>query len=70
MNGSGLIMLRQGCIMSPWLFSVYMDAVMKEVKMEWEGGEKAEIAWPLVYRQLGSIWRVRGRAEGNGGMFF
>ena len=28
--GSGV---RQGCIMSPWLFSVYMDGVMKEVKM-------------------------------------
>ena len=25
--------VKQGCIMSPWLFSVYMDAVMKEVKM-------------------------------------
>ena len=25
--------VRQGCIMSPWLFNVYMDAVMKEVKM-------------------------------------
>ena len=25
--------VRQGCIMPPWLFSVYMDAVMKEVKM-------------------------------------
>ena len=22
----------EGCIMSPWLFNVYMDAVMKEVK--------------------------------------
>ena len=27
---SGMI---QGCIMSPWLFNVYMDALMKEVKM-------------------------------------
>ena len=26
--------VRRGCTMSPWLFSVYMDAVMKEVKME------------------------------------
>ena len=26
--------VRQGCIMSPWLFNVYMDGVMKEVKME------------------------------------
>ena len=25
--------VRQGCIMSPWLFNTYMDAVMKEVKM-------------------------------------
>ena len=23
--------VRQGCIMSPWLFNVYMDGVMKEV---------------------------------------
>ena len=26
--------VRQGCIVSPWLFNVYMDGVMKEVKME------------------------------------
>ena len=25
--------VRQRCIMSPWLFNVYMDGVMKEVKM-------------------------------------
>ena len=25
--------VRQVCIMSPWLFNVYMEAVMKEVKM-------------------------------------
>ena len=25
--------LRQGCIMSTWLFNVYMDAMLKEVKM-------------------------------------
>ena len=25
--------VRQGCIISPWLFNVYMDAVIKEVKM-------------------------------------
>ncbi len=24
--------LRQGCVMSPWLFIIYMDGVMKEVK--------------------------------------
>ena len=26
--------MREGCIMSTWLFNVYMDGVMKEVKME------------------------------------
>ena len=24
--------LRQGCVMSPWLFNVYMDGVVREVK--------------------------------------
>ena len=28
--GSGM---KQGCIMSPWLFNVYMDAVIKDVKV-------------------------------------
>ncbi len=23
--------LRQGCVMSPWLFNVYMDGVVREV---------------------------------------
>ena len=31
--------VRQGFIMSPWLFIVYVDAMMKEVKMEMERGE-------------------------------
>ena len=25
--------VRQGCIMAPWLFNVYMDAVMEDVKI-------------------------------------
>ncbi len=24
--------LRQGCVMSPWLFNIYMDGVIREVK--------------------------------------
>ena len=25
--------LRQGCVMSPWFFNVYMDGVVREVKV-------------------------------------
>ena len=45
---------RQGCVISPWLFNVYMDGMRKQVKMgmgrrsEVSGGyERMEIAWPL-----------------------
>ena len=31
--------VRQGCIMSPSLFNVYMDGVMKEVKVRMVGRE-------------------------------
>ena len=50
--------VRHVYIMSSCLFNVYMEAVMKEVKM-WDGedgseiyrgGEKVEITWPLVCR--------------------
>ena len=50
--------VKQGCIMSPWLFNEYVDAGMKEVKMEigrigmrfLEGERGVEIAWPLLCR--------------------
>ena len=33
--------LRQGCVMSPWLFNVYMDGVVREVNVRvlWKGLE-------------------------------
>ena len=34
--------LRQGCVMSPWLFNVYMDGVVREVKGAWERVGAAE----------------------------
>ena len=45
--------IREGFIMSPWLFNIYMDGVIKEVKMVMEGEisggwERVEISWPLV----------------------
>ena len=42
--------VRQGCIMSPLLFNVYMDAVMKEGSEIPGGRKKVEITWPLVCR--------------------
>ena len=50
--------VRHGCIISPWLFNIYMDGVMKEAKMGdgKEGSELPgrwgilEISWPLVCR--------------------
>src|SRR5215469_16752041 len=43
--------LRQGCVMSPWLFNVYMDSIVREVKRECvkEGlnllSERGEVQW-------------------------
>ena len=49
---------------------------MKEVKKwGWERGseitgewKRIEIAWPLVWRRLGSMWQVRGGPEDDGRM--
>ena len=45
--------MRHGCIMSPWLFNVYMDAVMKDVKIEMEGRE-------VRFQEESRKWRVPG----------
>ena len=39
--------LREGCVMSPWLFSVYMDGVVREVnvKSAWERASADECGW-------------------------
>ena len=36
--------------MSPWVFNVYMDAVMKELKMGMGRRGENEINWPIVCR--------------------
>ena len=43
--------VKHGCIMSPWLFNLYMDGVMKKMKMgmgkrgvsEWRGGTRVHV---------------------------
>ena len=30
--------VRQGCVLSPWLFNVFMDRIMREVKERLQGG--------------------------------
>ena len=42
--------VRQEFILSPWLFNVYMDAVIKKAKRKM--GRRVEIAWVLVCRGL------------------
>ena len=31
--------LRQGCVMSPWLFHIYMDGVVRDVNVRVLGGK-------------------------------
>ena len=45
--------VRQGCIMSPWLFNVYLDEEMKEVKMEM--GRRG-----VSFLEDGREWRLIG----------
>ena len=44
--------LRQGCVMSPWLFNVYMDGVVREVNMR-TYGRGVE-----MFDSMGRSWRV------------
>ena len=48
--------VKQGCIMSPWLFHMYMDAVMKEVKIGIEGWEEA-LFMPVLLYGSETVWR-------------
>ena len=34
--------VRQGCVMSPWLFNLYMDHMLRKVKERFSGGVKLE----------------------------
>ena len=45
--------VRQVCIMSPWLFNVYMDAVMKEIKIGM--GRRG-----VRFLEEGREWRIPG----------
>ena len=42
--------VRQGCIRSLWILNVYVDVVMKEVKLECEISREREIVLLLACR--------------------
>src|SRR5678815_4623106 len=44
--------VRQGCVMSPWLFNLYMDGVMKELKVGVTGNG-------VRMMENGDEWRVQ-----------
>ncbi len=43
--------LKQGCVMSPWLFNVYMDGVMKEI-------QGRAVNFGVSMMREGSEWKV------------
>src|SRR5215469_9981497 len=45
--------LRQGCVMSPWLFNVYMDSVVREAKLD-----NGEEGLKMLSTDEGELWRV------------
>ena len=47
----------QGCIMSPWLFNVYIVVVMAEGSEISRGGEREEIFWAFF------LWLIGGKPE-------
>ena len=44
--------LRQGCAMSPWLFNMYMDGVVREVN------ERVLVRGVELVGREGDVWRV------------
>ena len=61
--------LRQGCVMSPWLFNLFMDAVMKEVREKagdvgvtlWD--EKRNVEWKVDWLMFADDTVLLGDSE-------
>ena len=76
MRLSGLIIVREWVIVSPWLFNLYMDAGMKEEKMGLgrkgvKFQEEGRHCLPSCMRMTWFfVWKVGGRSKGSGRTFF
>ncbi len=55
-KGTGRVGGRQGCVMSPWLFSIYMDGCIREMK--------------IGVQELGARLNVRGVSAALSFMFY
>ena len=59
--------VRQGCVLSPWLFNVFMDRVMREVKDRLQGGVQLTATTVQVLLFADDIYSCMYREEGRYG---
>ena len=63
--------LRQGCVMSPWLINLFMDAVMKEVREKagdvsvtlWDKRRKFNVEWKVYWLMFADDTVLLGGSE-------
>ena len=60
--------VRQGCVMSPWLFNLYMDTIVREAREKFVGAVKLEettVQLPLFADELMLVAEKDEDAERN-----